>query len=232
MKSRGTGTVAVLQPSWCEANIDDANETREIFIKTARCTSTLLFYYYNSSPPLRLRWVYLFVRAFLPSPNVQQLLYIFNPDNYASRRQIITSQIIRPDMSNVCVHTQRYIGKRMEGVKANSFNPWLLEPVMSEVSPKQVKGHYINNGKDLGKQVAFLAFSRPSCAPAWTRPSSDGRQKENQIRTRQSSQLYTPVTLTQLSSSASVSTISPSLLHLLSSPETYKIPTGSYSNLY
>lgn len=158
------------------------------------------------------------------------------PDNYASRRQIITSQIIRPDMSNVCVHTrthtQRYIGKRMEGVKANSFNPWLLEPVMSEVSPKQVKGHYINNGKDLGKQVAFLAFSRPSCAPAWTRPSSDGRQKENQIRTRQSSQLYTPVTLTQLSSSASVSTISPSLLHLLSSPETYKIPTGSYSNLY
>lgn len=33
---------------------------------------------------------------------------------------------------------------------------------------------------------------------SWTRPFSGRKQKENQIRTRQSSQLYTPVTLTQL----------------------------------
>ena len=104
--------------------------------------------------------------------------------------------------SRVYTRTHTSVYSKMEGWKA-SRRIRLIRGcwnVMSEVSPKQVKGHYINNGKDLEKQVAFLAFSRPSCASLDT-SLPDGRQKENQIRTRQSSQLYTPVTLTQLSSS-------------------------------
>lgn len=62
------------------------------------------------------------------------------------------------------------------------------------------------------KSRYFLAFSRPSASLDTS--LSDGRQKENQIRTRQSSQLYTPVTLTQLLFSSSLcplSLCSPSL---------------------
>lgn len=56
---------------------------------------------------------------------------------------------------------------------------------------------------------------------------SDRGQEQNQIRTRQSSQLYTPVTLTQLLSQSSVPPTSPSPFSSLSSLE-----SGRFSRLF